>query len=504
MPEEQPPTVVPDQPILAGPPGVAATPVRNGPLGEPFGDYLLLGELGRGGMGVVFKAFEPGLGRYVALKMVLPGALADEADLERFQTEAGAAARLQHPNIVKVHRVGVIDGRHYFSMDFIDGASLNQRLGDGPLPGKVAARYLATVARAIHHAHQHGILHRDLKPGNILLDRDNEPHVADFGLAKQLGDDHTRTRTGALLGTPSYMAPEQASGRKDLSAATDVYGLGALLYELLTARPPFQGESTLDTVLQVLEHEPVPPSLLNPKVDRDLETICLKCLQKSPGDRYASASELADDLERYLNGDTISARSLNVLGYLARALDRSQFDVEFRSYGNVLLWFALIVGVMHLIKYPLIATRQHAALVIGTQLAQFGLMVFVLWCYRKQGKGLLPTSTAERQLWSVWIGYVIACTMISFIVRTHEKLGLDLAYEGVLYPFFSIITGMAFFVLGASYWGMCYAIAVAFFALGAALVEAPAWGPLAFGGLWSATLVAIGLRLRRLGKERGS
>ncbi len=315
---------------------VDVTPRDSGlPSGERFGDFVLVGELGRGGMGVVYKAFEPELGRHVAVKMILSGAVSDPVDPQRFHTEASAAARLQHSHIVKVHRVGVSDDRHYYSMDFIDGQSLAQRLGNGPLPGRDAARFMVTIAKAIHHANEQGILHRDIKPGNILIDRSDEPHVTDFGLAKHLTGDRGQTRTGAVMGTPSYMAPEQARGEKDLTPATDVYGLGALLYELVTGRPPFRGETALDTLKQVLEHEPVPPRLLNPRIDRDLETICMKCLAKSPRDRYASAAAVADDLSLYLDGAPIQARSLNMLDYLSRTLERSHFDVEFRPYGNV-------------------------------------------------------------------------------------------------------------------------------------------------------------------------
>jgi serine/threonine protein kinase len=463
-----------------------------------FGDYLLLGEIGRGGMGVVYKAFEAGLERTVAVKMVLAGSLTDPSELIRFRTEASAAGRLHHPHIVKVHRVGVFDDQHFYAMDFIDGPSLAQRVQDGPLPGKVAARYLATIARAIQHAHEHGILHRDLKPSNILLDQNDQPHVADFGLAKLLAADSGQTRTGALLGTPSYMAPEQAAGRKDLTPATDVYGLGALLYELVTARPPFRGETAFDTILQVLEHDPAPPRLLNPRLDRDLETICLKCLAKNPRDRYPSAEALAQDLDRYIAGESIQARSLNMLDYLGRTLERSQFDVEFRLYGHVILWFALIVGGMHLVKHVAIVTRQSLSIILFTHVLQFALMLLVLWLYRP--KGLLPTSTAERQLWSVWISYVIACSLVAFEVR--GMFGPDCTYEGALYPFFCVITGMAFFVLGASYWGMCYAMALAFWLLSALLLLHPSWGTLAFGGLWTVVLLAIGLRLRRLGIDR--
>jgi hypothetical protein len=481
-----------EQPTLAGPPpACAAAPATE----EWFGDFRLLGEIGRGGMGVVYKAFEPELRRHVAIKMILAGAVSSPDDLQRFHVEASAAARLQHANIVKVHRVGTIDDRHYYSMDFIDGPSLSQRIADGPLPGRTAARYLVIIARAIHHAHEEGILHRDIKPGNILIDSEDQPHVTDFGLAKNLADTG-QTRTGALLGTPSYMAPEQARGEKDLSPATDVYGLGALLYELVTARPPFRGETTLDTVMQVLELEPLPPRLLNPRLDRDLETICLKCLAKSPRDRYPSAEALAEDLERYLDGESIQARSLNMFDFLSRTLERSHFDVEFRPYGNVVLAFAVIVGALHVVKHFLLLYHAPLWSVILAHVGQFVLMGVVLWASRPHG--LLPTTTAERLLWSVWIGYVASCMLVSDLTR--QMQGAEELYTGILYPYYSVLTGMAFFILGSTFWGRLYAIAGVFFVLPFLMLIDLRWASLEFGGLWTLALCLIGFRLRRLGQ----
>src|ERR1051325_7366015 len=269
-------------------------------VGQSFGDYELLTEIARGGMGVVFRARQIALNRIVALKMILAGRLANPDDVTRFRTEAEAAAKLQHPNIVAVFDVGAQDGQSFFTMEYIEGVSLDQKLAQGPLACKAAARYVRILARAVHYAHQQGILHRDLKPSNILIDSFDEPHITDFGLAKRLDSGKSgHTRAGAILGTPSYMSPEQAQGKIDLlGPAADVYSLGAILYELLTGRPPFRADTPLDTVMQVIDHQPVPPRLLNPKIDHDLETICLKCLEKDPLLRYASAEALGEDLER--------------------------------------------------------------------------------------------------------------------------------------------------------------------------------------------------------------
>jgi eukaryotic-like serine/threonine-protein kinase len=306
------PTVLPhaaNKPTDAAGVGLAPEPLSGS---RNFGDYELLTEIARGGMGVVYKARQRRLNRTVAVKMILAGQLADHDDVRRFLSEAEAAAGLDHPGIVPVYESGEIAGQHFFSMGFVEGQSLAALLAAGPLPPKRAAELVAQVADAVEFAHQRGVIHRDLKPGNILLDSDGNPRVTDFGLAKRVTGDSGLTRTGQALGTPSFMPPEQASGKIDaIGRPADVYALGAVLYAALTGRPPFQAATPLDTILQVLEQEPVAPRQLNADVPRDLETIALKCLEKEPHKRYITARDLAAELRRFLRGEPIHARPVS-------------------------------------------------------------------------------------------------------------------------------------------------------------------------------------------------
>ncbi len=402
-------------PADAEPSGSAGVLPRN------CGDYELLAELGRGGMGVVYKARHKGLGRIVALKMVLRGDLASSMDLARFRAEVEAAAQLHHPHIVPLYEVGEIEGRPYFSMKLIEGTTLAKRLTNGPLPSREAAELLAPICRAIADAHRRGVLHRDLKPSNILIDAEGRTYVTDFGLAKRLKTEassvdgpagsHSLTQTGAILGTPGYMAPEQAAGRRgEVSPASDIYSLGAILYAMLTARPPFQAATAVDTVLMLLEQDPLPPRMLNPKVDADLEMIALKSLQKPPDLRYATADALADDLEAYLANEPISARSTHLSQMISLAFRETHHAAVLENWGLLWMWHSLAVFLLCLITSGMhwqgVESRwPYAALwSVGV-----GTWAMIFWELRRRSG---PITFVERQIAHVWAGSTFSSMLL--------------------------------------------------------------------------------------------
>jgi serine/threonine-protein kinase len=330
---------------------------------DRFCNFELLEEIARGGMGVVYKATQIGLNRVVALKMILAGQLASEVEVKRFHTEAEAAANLAHPNIVAIYEVGVHEGQHYFTMQYIEGRSLAQLVTDAgwqARAGNWAAQLVAKVARAVQYAHERGILHRDLKPANILLDGDEEPHVLDFGLARRIGTDSSLTMEGAVLGTPSFMAPEQAAGKtKELGPAADIYSLGAVLYFLLTGRAPFVAGSPLDTLVQVLEGEVIVPRVINPRLARDLERICLRCLEKSPELRYPTAAALADDLERFLRQEPVQARPPGLRAFLLHWVRREP-ALASRLIG---LGICLVIAQVTFRYHPSVSLAEHTRII---------------------------------------------------------------------------------------------------------------------------------------------
>jgi serine/threonine-protein kinase len=432
-------------------------------------DYELGEELGRGGMGVVYRAWQKSLQRDVAVKLILRGTLASTDELARFQAEAEAAARLQHPNIVPIYEVSQHAGHYYFSMQLVAGTTLAEQLAAGPLPARDAARLVEIAARAIHYAHTQGVIHRDVKPANILIDASGEPHVTDFGLAKQLDAAASLTHSGAVLGTPAYMAPELASGdRGRVGVACDIYSLGTVLYAALVGRPPFQGPSPVDTLLMVLEQDPLPPRLLNRTLDRDLEMIVLKCLQKPPDLRYASAAALADDLAAYLSDEPVSARSGQFSQVLARVFRETHHATVLENWGLLWIWHAAVLLVLCLVtnwlhanrvRWPECARAWPYLVLWGGGLA---LWAPIFWKLRHR---IGPVTAVERQIAHVWGGSMTAVVLL-FVVES--QLGLPVL---TLSPVLGLIAGSVFVVKAGVLSGLFYLHAAALFATSLVMAE---------------------------------
>lgn len=421
-----------------------------------FGDYELIQELGRGGMGVVYKARQISLQRTVALKMILRGSNASIVEHSRFRSEAEAAARLDHPGVVPIYDVGEVHGQPYFTMKYVEGETLAQRLARGPISGREAASLLAAICDAIHFAHQRGILHRDLKPANILIDAAGHPHVSDFGLAKQVESHDALTLTGAILGTPSYMAPEQAAGRRGtVGPATDVYSIGAILYHMLTGRPPFQAATAVDTVLLVLEQDPLPPRLLNPRADRELEMIALKCLQKPVELRYQNAQDLRDDLQAYLADEPTSARAGHFAQIIARAFRETHHATVLENWG--LLW--ILHSIVLLLVCVLTSVMQWRAStspfsLLGLWTIGLGIWAVVFWTLRRRSG---PVTFVERQIAHAWASGMIA---ISLLFPVEMLLGLPAL---TLSPVLALLSGMVFLFKAGILTGKFYVQAAALF-----------------------------------------
>jgi serine/threonine-protein kinase len=388
------------------------------------GRFVLLGELGRGGMGVVYKARQVGLERVVALKMVLAGSLASADQLQRFRAEALVAAKVQHPNVVPVFETGQLNGLPYLVMQYIEGCSLAERIKAGPLTPAEAARCVAAVARAVAAMHAVGIVHRDLKPSNILLDGQNRPYVTDFGLAKLLESESGATQTGVVLGTPQYMAPEQALGRnKEVGPSADVYSLGAILFECLTGHPPFREATPFDTVLAVLEREPPRPRTLNPSVPRSLEEVCLQCLDKESSRRFSSADALASALEHFVKGEPVPTRHPSGFDQLRRWARR---EPALASRLGALAATSVIV--------LLLVMRQPNMRWIGIQ-AQ---IIFVLWA----AVSWLCQRGLSRPQWAGWAAMIWSAADVVFLTAVHFVGGAHVTPVLIGYPFFIAASGL--------------------------------------------------------------
>ncbi len=471
-----------------------------GVLPRDFGDFELTAELGRGGMGVVYQARQKSLNRVVALKMVRDVHLATPADRARFRAEAEAAARLHHPNIVTVHEVGTAAGQAYFCMEYVAGETLAQRVNRaGPVPAREAARLVGLIAHAVQHAHDHGILHRDLKPSNILLagagpdGSGATPKVTDFGLAKVIDRAETLTRTGDIVGTPSYMAPEQATGRAAVGPAADVYSLGAILYELLTGRPPFRAAHPVDTMMMVLTQEPVRPRSLVPTVDRDVELACLKCLQKPCDLRYPSAAALAADLDSFLAGEPMSVETGSFGEFVSRMLRETHHAAVLENWGLLWMWHSLMIFLLCLttqvMAWNAIASHGAYLAVWGTGLVAWGS---IFWRLRRRGG---PVLFVERQIAHAWAGSVAASIGLFLIEVVQDQPALALS------PVLPLFAGMVFFVKAGTLSGQFYLAAAGYFATALFMARVPQAGHLVFGVVSAATFFVPGLKYYRQRKR---
>jgi serine/threonine-protein kinase len=465
-------------------------PTLPGGLPRVFADFELRQEIGRGGMGVVYRAFDPRLGRSVALKMILRGEHASAEDLSRFRGEALAAARLAHPNIVPVYDVGEHEGQAYFLMKHVEGTTLAELVDRGPLPSRRAAKYLMQISLAVHHAHEKGIVHRDLKPSNVLIDTAlDEPLVTDFGLAKRVEGGASLTGTGAIVGTPSYMAPEQATGQSKSSPVADVYSLGAILYEMLTGRPPFQAASVVDILLQVRSEEPVRPRLLNSRIDPDLELICLKCLEKRPEYRYPSALSLADDLRRYLNSEPVQARSSSLVYFFGRLFRETHHAPVMENWGGLWIGHSIFIFLLCLLTNILywLDWRDPVGYLA---LWSIGLIVWAMlfWNWRRRAG---PVTFVERQVAHAWAAGVIA-SIGTFLVEWLLKQPAL-----VLTPILAVLSGMVFLFKAGTLTGWFYVAAALSFLAAVPMALFPSVAPLLLGIVSGIGFLVPGLRYYR-------
>jgi serine/threonine-protein kinase len=450
-------------------------------------------------MGVIYKARHLRLNRTVAIKMILAGEHANEVMRMRFTLEAETVAQLQHPGIVQIYEISEHEGHSFLALEYVAGGSLASRLDDKPWPADKAAELVENLALTMQVAHDHAIIHRDLKPENVLLvespdvcDGKLTPKITDFGLAKRLQDAAGRTRTGEVMGTPSYMAPEQAAGKKDLGPAADIYALGAILYRLLTGRPPFQADTSLNTLMLVLEQEPLPLRSLNKSLPRELEAIVLKCLAKDASQRYARASDLAADLRAFRLGETVSVKPHTWFNQLQHGLHRRHRDILSEGWPRLLfaVGLTILIGCALANFWELWLTERHRWWVmLLTKLVQVAVMLFLavrLRPFKERGM-----TAVERQVWNLvpaYYGAFLSLLIVNYFLEDPVPLA----------PVLAVLSGMGFATLGASIWGRFYIWAAAFFVLAILMVRLPCgltYGLTLLGFGWFVALIVGGIQL---------
>jgi predicted Ser/Thr protein kinase len=458
----------------------------------PFaiGDYQLLEVIGRGGMGVVYRAKQISLNRVVAVKMIPENRPSSDENRKRFFAEAEANARLEHPGIVPVFEVSEFRGHPFFSMQFVNGETLADRLKRGPVSHRTAARIMVDVCRAIDFAHTQGVLHRDIKPSNIMIDLQDQVRVTDFGLAKFANSNDNLTRTGAVIGTPSYMSPEQASGRSSLlGPRSDIYSLGTVLYHLLTGRPPFIADSPMELALQVLEHDPPPPRLLDPGIDRDLEMIVQRSIQKPPDLRYATAGEMADDLECFLRDEPVRARSGKLGQVVARWFRETHHAAVLENWGLLWMWHSLVLLIVCLATEVLhwsgVDSRaSYAALwIVG-----LGTWAIVFWVLRRR---MGPVTFVERQIAHVW-----GASLLAIAALTPLEWLLDLE-PLKLSPILAVVSAMVFFIKAGILAGWFYIQTACLIVTSFVMALIPEFAHTIFGVVSAACFFIPGLKYYR-------
>ncbi len=465
-------------------------------LALPFviGDYELVEEIGRGGMGIVYRAQQISLQREVAIKMILRDRLASELDRQRFFSEAQSNAQLQHPGIVPVYDVGEVDSRPYFAMQYIQGKTLAERIANHSLHQREAAQYIEQIARAVHFAHVAGILHRDIKPSNILIDASGNARLTDFGLAKQTDANESLTRTGVVLGTPTYMSPEQASGRAGaIGPASDVYSLGTVLYHALTGRPPLVAKSPVDLLLKILEQDPPLPHLIEPKVDRDLEMIVVKCLQKPPDLRYESAEALANDLTAFLHDEPIAARSGQFAQVIARWMRETHHAPVLENWGLLWMWHSLVLLIACVFTSILQWNHAHRWSYALLWTVGLGAWAAVFWAMRRR---MGPVTFVERQIAHVW-----GASMIGIGTLFPLEWGLRLE-PLTLTPLIAVISGMVFTIKAGILSGAFYVQALCLFVASGIMAAFPRYAHLIFGVVAGGCFFFPGLKYYRQSLEQ--
>ena len=457
-------------------------------VGRQVGPYRIEAEIARGGMGVIYRAQHESLKRSVALKLIGSGMLAGAEERRRFRAEAKAAAQLHHPGIIPIHDVGSWQGYEFFSMPLVDGHTLQQVVEQQTLDDLAAAAMVRDVARAVMFAHEHGIIHRDLKPDNVLIDADGKAMVADFGLAKWSRDGSVITRTGQVLGTPHYMSPEQASGVANLDERTDVYSLGAILFALVTGRPPHVGSSVAEVLRSVLHDEPPAPRQFRRELSTDLERICLQAMRFDAADRYPSAGAMADDLDRFLAGEAPVAASSGLMDRVARELRRDQYSAAFDSWGWTLTKLGSIILLAHVaIQLIWIADLESSLAHWLPRAVMFGLIAITI--YRAHGRSLLPHGGVERPVWSIWLGYLATLGVMNLLLSLRGD-------RDAFFPIACALSGFGFVSMSGHVWGGSALIGIAFLATSIVMVALPDLAPLMFGLIWFIGLGVLGYHYR--------